>query len=185
MSSPRRDEPAASGPPLVTAVSVPGVPDLTAAAPRQLATLFKQAPLFSNEDLQAMLAHQLAAPLQFHQTELDQKLFAELARLRAAGTAPETFGQLLTAPKPPVPLLVLLKDFAKAIISGHNDTLPDKLASVLYFTAISVAFARCDQQISQLNPPALRHGITWCLDQPWVADPCRQLFAEALARLPK
>ena len=124
-------------------------------------------------DLAAVLRHQYAAPL-----GCDLGTAGE-----DTGAGPpagiKTFGDLLHHPAPPVELLVLAKDFAKASRADPHAALPKEVAAVLYFAAIVVARRRCGARISQLRPEELRAGAEWVMAQPWVDPATRRLFESA------
>jgi hypothetical protein len=129
-------------------------------------------PTWGERDLAAVLQHQLAAPV-----------VCDLGPAGADAAAPpagiRTFGDLLHHPAPPVELLVLAKDFAKASLADPHAALPKEVAAVLYFAAIVVARRRCGARISQLSPEELRAGAEWVMAQPWVDPATRRLFESA------
>src|SRR3712207_613502 len=98
-------------------------------------------PAWTEQELGAVLRHQLAAPL-----TLD--LGTAASGLPCEGI--ETFGQLLHHPSPPLDLLVSAKDFAKAMRNDPGGALPKEVAAVMYFAAILVAERRCGRRISRL-----------------------------------
>lgn len=124
-------------------------------------------------DLAAVLRHQFAAPVGCDLGPAGADASAD----RRAGI--RTFGDLLHHPAPPVELLVLAKDFAKASRADPHAPLPKEIAAVLYFAAIVVARRRCGARISQLSPEELRAGVDWVLAQPWVDAATRGLFGSA------
>ncbi len=130
------------------------------------------------EELGAILAHQLAAPLvgdlRRYAPDLDRKLAAARAR---------TFGQLLFHTQPPVELLDAVKRFAKASRADPDSPLPDEIATVLYFAAIAAAMVRCGQRITHMGDEALQYGLAWVRRQAWLDPQSRALFDEASAAL--
>ena len=127
---------------------------------------------WGEQDLAAVLRHQLASPLPGGGGHVFDA---------SAGEAPtrlQTFGQLLNAPSPPVALLVAAKDFAKAVRMDPHAALPKEIAAVLYFAAIVVARRRCGTMISRLSPEELRAGVEWVIAQPWVDPATRDLFRQ-------
>lgn len=128
--------------------------------------------LWEEQDLAAVLRHQLASPRPGGGGHaLDASTGEVPTRL-------ETFGQLLNAPSPPVALLVAAKDFAKAARMDPHATLPKEIAAVLYFAAIVVARRRCGTMISRLSQEELRAGVEWVIAQPWVDPATRDLFRQ-------
>jgi hypothetical protein len=149
-----------------------------------LAAIFDSDESFDDADLAPMLAHQLSAPIQFdielHPGELSRKLLD----YRASGKAmPPRFADLLFAPHPPVALLDLVKQFAKANRSPGQGPM-QKIAGVLYYASILAARMRCQgQRISQLSDGELTTGVQWVLDQPWLDQQTRALFEQSNAFL--
>ena len=134
-------------------------------------------PLWGQQELAAVLRHQLAAPLR-----VDLGDGAACAAEPVGGAAatppvrPETFYDLLHHPTPPVELLTRAKDFAKACRTDPRSALPKEVAAVIYFVAIAVARRRCGATITRLSPEELRAGIEWVLGQAWVDRTTRRLF---------
>ena len=115
-------------------------------------------------ELAAILRHQLTADVRFD----------------LPGAEFGSFGELLQAADPPLKLLELTKQFAKAHRAHPDSPLPDGVASVLYFGSILVARMRLGRQISDLTDPELRRGVRWVARQPWVDEQTRNLFEEGL-----
>jgi hypothetical protein len=142
---------------------------------------------FDDHDIAPMLAHQLSAPIQFDVELLSGELSRKLIDYRAAAAGkpmPARFADLLFAPHPPIELLDLVKQFAKANRS-HGDGPMQKIAGVLYYASILAARLRCHggQRISQLSDAELATGVGWALDQPWIDARTRGLFEEGRAFL--
>jgi hypothetical protein len=134
---------------------------------------------WSPEDLQALLRHQLAAPIAVDLASLGPALAAQLKALADAhGLLLKSFADLFVHPHPPLELLRLVKDFAKAHRASPTGALPPEVASVLYFAAIGVAQLRLGQRISSLPDEALRQGCSWALDQSWVDARTKEIFTE-------
>jgi len=159
-------------------------PDPYAGEPQSLMSLMDLDLLgtqhWSREELGAILAHQLEAPLagdlRRHVADLEKELAQAPAQVR-------TFGQLLSHPQPPVKLLEGVKRFAKASRADPDSPLPDETATVLYFAAIVVAMLRCGQRITRMNDDALRYSLDWVCKQAWLDARSRALFDEARAAL--
>ncbi len=149
---------------------------------RRLASLFQaERELFSAAELGAMLAHQWASPLSFHWGRLDERLAREAARMTEEERASvRTFGDLLGHPRPPLALLVLVKEFAKQLLKRRETVVPRPLASVLYFTAIAAAQAPKSEKVTDLDEEGVRQGISWALNQAWVGEPCRGILEKGL-----
>ena len=161
----------------------PSGPDFQRTDPRLLSRMIgapEEPDVWRPEDLVAMLRHQLGAALA---QDLEAALpgagarAAELAR--GAVPAILTFRDLLWHPQPPLGLLELLKDFAKAGAEDAGQSMPRELASVFYFGSIALAAQRGSGgggAISSLSKERLRAGLLWTLRQPWLDDATRALL---------
>src|SRR4051812_49312419 len=115
--------------------------------PRSLATLLdvggRDPNFWMPEELKDVLRHQLQAPLLFDLKTVDREVRAAAdgpASLpgwkrptpeRAPEVAPPaSFGDLLQHPRPPLELLRLTKEFAKASDSRSDNPLPPEVATV-------------------------------------------------------
>jgi len=138
--------------------------------------------LWEPDELGLILEHQLAAPLEFDIVGVEPDQLEELRSVET-GPAIETFGDLVFHPRPPVRLLELTKEFARAS-RGHPDRpLPDEVASALYLASIVVALARCGKRITGLSDDGLRYGLTWALKQAWLEGAIRELLDEGRRRV--
>ncbi len=105
-----------------------------------------------------------------------------LEALAAAQGAPcQSFGDLLRQPSPPLELLELVKDFAKANADHPEHGLPKEIAAVLYYACIAAALLRLKARISKLSEADLGRGLRWAAEQPWLDEETTQLLAAALA----
>jgi len=135
--------------------------------------------MWEPEELGAILEHQLAAPLELDLAGLDPGLAEKLRLARQADPRIETFKDLLLHhPHPPIECLELIKEFAKVSRGRPEGTLPDEIATVLYFLSIVAGITKCRRRITHLDDAALRHGLDWALDQPWLGESTRRLFQE-------
>ena len=100
------------------------------------------------------------------------------------GQAIRTFRDLLTHPQPPVTLLQVTKQFAKAMVCSPESPVPAEIGRVLYLAAILAALLRCGQRITELDTAALREGIDWALVQPWLDPALRPLFEAGRGHFP-
>jgi hypothetical protein len=140
---------------------------------------------WSRKELAKVLFHQLKSPLRLGVVSSGPRLGVALPELNAQECAAfNTFEEVLDHPHPPVELLRLIKEFAKAHFENSQPHLPREIAGVLYITSIAVALAKCSQRITQLDDPSLRRGIAWALEQAWVADRCKVMLTDALKCLP-
>lgn len=143
-----------------------------------------RAPLWQPEELAAMLAHQLAAPVREDLEKLSDDLagrYNQFVAQQAGGSeVPLTFGQLFSSSHPPIAVLRAVKDYAKQAISNQDGAIPEELGAVLYYASISCAFLRCGQAISALDRAALSSGLNWALGQLWLEASLQALFREHL-----
>lgn len=153
--------------------------------PKQLASLFDLAPdaerIWRDEELGAILKHQMTAPLQVDLINLERGLALKVRTLaESQGLTLKSFGDLLAHPNPPVELLKITKDFAKACRLSPHSPMPHEIASVLYFTSIAAALVRCRRRITGLTNDALAEGFRWVLSRTWLDAPTRSLTEESL-----
>ncbi len=140
-------------------------------------------PLWSVDELGAILEHQLNSSLLFDLGAFSREAEASLSGSRGAAGTPETFGQLLLHPRPPPELLVFVKDFGRGHRTDPASPLPKEIATVLYYGAIAAALTRRGTKISQLGDADLLAGLKWCASRPWMTAPIRELFLECVERL--
>ena len=163
-------------------------PDVHKADPHRLARILaldsRAARTWKPEELSAILDHQLSAAVQFDLRGLDEPAASKLRALtEARGLLGASFADLLHHPDPPVELLQLTKLFAKACGSHPDSPLPREIAQVLYFVSIAVAMMRYETMITALGEDALRSGLTWVIDQPWVDEGTRSLCRRGFEHL--
>lgn len=125
--------------------------------------------LWSEEDLGAILCHQLAVPLVFALGEDDGGDRHE-AGCESSDIA--SFGELFRAADPPRDMLDLAKRFAKDAMNDPQRGLPREVAQVLYYLAIATAH-RVGYRISTLAEVELAQGVRWSLGQRWVRGETR------------
>ena len=150
---------------------------LSGTDPHRLASLFafggEEKNVWSEEDFAPMLQHQLAATVK---VELMSNAPPSSSSMDS-GTSPTlSLRDLLAAEKPPVELLRRLKEFAKSSIRQSDSSLPDEVATVLYFSAIAAAQLKCGEQISGLSADGLRHGYQWAHARTWLTPELASLF---------
>ncbi len=139
---------------------------------------------WAEEEFGAILAHQLAAPLEHDLRSVDPEVGERLRGLAAEGTAPlATFRDLLHHAQPPLQFLELTHKFAKRCHEGPERLLPSEVATILYLLSITVARTRCHARISRLDDQSLRVGLQWALAQSWPDEDTRRLLREGLAAL--
>jgi hypothetical protein len=126
--------------------------------------------------LSAILQHQLAAPIRF---ELDEEVLGEGENPKEDTTPADTvqtFDELFHHCTPPLEVLRSVKDFAKANRNHPASTLPNEIATLLYFASIVVAQTRCGRRITSLSKKEIRAGVAWALAQDWVDERTKSLF---------
>jgi len=150
--------------------------------PQSLAKMMDLGPdnhgLWEPEELGAILKHQLAAPLEFDLIGIDQSRLRGLCSHWPNSPALATFSDLLHHPRPPVELLKLTKDYAKASRSHPDSPLPEEVAGIVYLTSIVVAMTRCRKLITGLSVEGLSYGLSWALEQNWLDESIRKLLRE-------
>jgi len=157
-------------------------------APKSLAALMAQgaerARLWRADELGAIFRHQLSAPIL---VDLGGFESASAARLKMLSEAQslllKSFSDLLLHAAPPIELLWLAKDFAKANMDRSDGSLPKEVAAVLYYASISAALTHLDERISQLKDADLERGLRWAKDQAWVDLQIQQLLVQGLDKL--
>ena len=137
--------------------------------------------LWTEEDLNAILSHQMDTPLSVDLGALRGQSADRVEQMaHARGLTLKSFGDLFLHRHPPVELLVLTKEFAKRNLASPESSLPKEVAQVLYFGSIALARYRCGESISRLSKADIQIGVEWCLDRHWVKEDLRTLLAEAV-----
>ena len=140
--------------------------------------------LWRPEDLEAGFAHQMAAPVVFDLGGADAPTARVLRLLaEAQGLLIKSFGDLFRHPCPPLELLRLTKDFAKANRDHPESVLPPEVANALLDASIAAALVRRGTRISRLSDAELRKGFGWVSAQPWVDAPMKELLEQAADKL--
>jgi hypothetical protein len=149
-----------------------------------LAAGSERARLWRPEELSAIFRHQMTAPILVDLGGFDPATAARLKTLsEAQSLLLKSFSDLFHHPVPPLELLTLTKDFAKANMDHPESSLPQEVAAVLYYASIAAAAVRLDARISQLPNAELQRGLVWAGDQPWVDDRTREIFVQALKKI--
>jgi hypothetical protein len=155
---------------------------------KKLATLMatgeERAKLWRPDELAAMFRHQMSAPMLVDLGTFDPRTATRLRTLsEAQGLLLKSFADLFHHPAPPIELLELIKDFAKANLDHPESGLPDEIATTLYYTSIAAALIRLDAHISQLPDADLQCGLRWTMEQAWLDDKTKELLAKALEKI--
>lgn len=131
-------------------------------------------------ELAAAWDYHLSAPLRFELSGLDADQARESRELLAEqGPLVGCLRALLRHPVPPVELLEMTKDFAKACLDSTDSPLPPHVAGVLYHTVIAVALTRTGERITRLSNHELARGFNWALAQEWIDPGSRATLEEA------
>jgi hypothetical protein len=170
------------------------MPDYDSAAtlrkspPKSLAAFLaagtERARLWRPEELSAIFKHQMSSPILVDLGGFDPATAMRLKLLsESQSLLLKSFSDLFHHPVPPLELLTLTKEFAKANMDHPESSLPPEIAGVLYYASIATALVRLDARISQLNPDKLQFGLLWAREQPWVDDRTREILQQALDKI--
>jgi hypothetical protein len=125
--------------------------------------------LWTAAELHQLLQHQLDARLP---DSLADALPLDQARLLTlcAAAVPRitTLRELFAHPAPGLELLELVKKHAKLCRSNAESTLPENLASAIYYAAIAVALLRHKTRMTQLDDVAIAGGLDWVASREWM-----------------
>ena len=153
--------------------------------PRLLASLFADADndaigerIWHPDELAAILRHQMTTPLHVDLAGIEGAAKRLHDAAGASGLILKSFGDLLQHPHPPLALLKMMKDFAKACRISPESALPREISSVIYFASIIAAMTRHSRRITKLDNAALRDAVDWALAQPWLDEISRGVFLE-------
>ena len=150
-----------------------------------MATGDERGPLWRADELAALFRHQMSAPMLMDLGSFDARTADQLKTLSAAQSLLlSSFADLFNHPAPPVQLLQLVKDFAKANMEHPESGLPKEIAAALYYTSIAAALVHLDKRISQLPDADLRRGVRHTQEQAWLDEKTRALLAGALEKIP-
>lgn len=132
------------------------------------------------EELAAAWEYHLTTPLLLDRGGLNPARSRELRDISAAQGVPlDNLRDLLQHPVPPLELLEMVKDFAKACLHAPDPPVPADIAGVLYHLAIAVTLTRRGEHLSSLGNVETRHGLDWALGQPWLDGCSRATLAQA------
>jgi hypothetical protein len=134
--------------------------------------------IWNSDDLAAILRHQMTTSLQVDLAGVGSAAGRLREEAAAGGLLLKSFGDLLQHPHPPLGLLKMMKDFAKACRISPASVLPREISSVVYFASIMAAMTRRSRRITKLTDSDLRKALRWALMQPWLDDISRTVFLE-------
>lgn len=134
------------------------------------------------DELSAILAHQLAAPLAVDLKSQAPDIEEQLQQINAdQETAIDTFADLLFHTQAPQSLTILVKEFAKQQRDAGN--LSEEIISLLYIGAICASLAHGDRTISSLDNATLLANIEQLLTLPWLEAQLRNLLRRTKEQL--
>ncbi len=156
--------------------------------PRELVALMdmdeERDRLWSPGELAAILKHQLSAPVQYDLAGMDRKMAGKLKTLaESQGLVLKSFGDLFQHSNPPLELIRMTKEFAKACGKSPTSAIPRDIADVLYFSCIAIALVRHRKRISKLSNADIRKGLRWVLGREWLDSDTRSLVEQGLKAL--
>jgi hypothetical protein len=144
----------------------------------------ERGPLWRPDELAAMFRHQMSAPVLMDLGSFDPRTASQLKALTAAqGLLLSSFADLFNHSNPPIQLLQLVKDFAKANLDHPESGLPREIVTALYYASIAAALVRLDTRISKLSDADLQLGMRLTREQPWLDERTKSLLTEALKRI--
>ena len=161
---------------------------LTKGRAKELAALMstsdESSPLWGADELAALFRHQMSAPVLMDLGSFDPRTATQLKTVaEAQGLLLSSFSDLFNHTTPPLQLLQLVKDFAKANMDHPESGLPREIATALYYISIAAALMRLDKRISQLPDADLQRGLRWAQEQRWLDEKTKGLIAAALKKL--
>jgi hypothetical protein len=149
-----------------------------------MATGQERADLWRPEELAAIFRHQMSAPVMVDLGAFDPRTATRLRTLgEAQGLLLRSFDDLFHHPAPPIELLELVKDFAKANLDHPESGLPREIAAALYYASIAAALVRLDARISQLPDADLQRGLRWAMGQAWLDEKAKELLTQASGKV--
>lgn len=129
--------------------------------------------LWSREELGAIFAHQLAAPIA---VDLPGHVEAD---------SPTTFADVLFSESPDWQLLEAIKQFSKGqSLQRDQLTLPKSVTGALYMCSIAAALVHAQRRITTLENDDLKAKLDWVSKQSWLDDRCNELILAAIGQLP-
>ncbi|HEX3624788.1 MAG TPA: hypothetical protein VH280_05105 [Verrucomicrobiae bacterium] len=144
----------------------------------------ERGPLWRPDELAAIFRHQMSAPVLMDLGSFDPRTASQLKTLTAAqGLLLSSFADLFNHANPPLQLLQLVKDFAKANLDHPESGLPREIATAVYYASIAAALVHANQRISKLSDDDLQRGLRLTREQPWLDERTRSLLATALEKI--
>lgn len=149
-----------------------------------LASGEERARLWQPDELAAIFRHQISTPMVVDLGSFDPRTAIQLKLVsEAQGLLLKNFSDLFHHSAPPVELLELVKNFAKANLDHPDSGLPTEIAWALYYTSIASALVHLDKRISKLQDAELQRGLGWMREQAWLDEKTKDLLAKALGKI--
>jgi hypothetical protein len=149
-----------------------------------LATGEERERLWRADELAAIFRHQISTPMLVDLGSFDPRTATRLKVVsEAQGLLLKSFADLFHHSTPPIELLELVKDFAKANLDHPESGLPNEIASALYYTSIASALIHLDTRISKLTDAELQRGLGWAREQNWLDEATKKLLGAALEKI--
>jgi len=133
---------------------------------------------WSANDLQAILLHQLAAPLSSEAEDIaaaDRTDFTTIVEIIEQSGC-QTFEDALQRQPPSRRLLAAFKNYAKALLRTEEG-LPRDVARILYIACIQCGRRAGFRDITSLDVLSLQREVRRCLTFGWLPDDVRSLLA--------
>jgi len=144
----------------------------------------ERARLWRPEELAAIFKHQISTPMEVDLGGFDPRTATRLKLVsEAQGLLLKSFDDLFHHATPPLELLEMVKDFAKANLEHPESGLPAEIASALYYASIASALVHLNLRITRLSDGELRRGLVWTREQGWLDDRTKELLGQALAQV--
>jgi len=165
----------------MTSPGWPGHPLKSGSLSRLFSLTLEQGGPVSEHELAELFEDVLKHPCAFAVDMLPPEKVEQIRRFcEAEGVLSfQSLRSLLCCSRPPIELLYLLKEFAKACRMSPGGDLPDAVASALYFLTTGLAkkhYGELQREFSSISDADLRSGIDWFRAQPWIDPALKQLL---------
>jgi hypothetical protein len=138
--------------------------------------------VWSEQDLAAMLRHQMTAPLNFDLSSFEMKAARAEDRRKTLASATKqrikSFEDLLFHREPPLELLKLSKEFFKRRLQKCKKDSPEWNLAYLFYLLSILAAGDHASKVSSLTSNELRIGMKWVMKQQWANNSIRELMNE-------
>ncbi len=139
---------------------------------------------WTEDDHRGMIEHQLASPLTEELLRVLPQAAVSIEKANAStDNPPDTFANLFETDSPSIELLLIVKNYAKAVCNAHDGSLPKRIALAVYYLAIATALVKHNQLISTTDRAEIDSGLRWGVQQNWLPQSANALFTQAAAAL--